>query len=63
MISVILAASDEAKQRALAAGFVEQTVLVRYETLKPEGTIEGELMRTIKPSQFIVGNYWGAGPE
>lgn len=65
MISVILDASDDAKAKALAAGFREQTVLVREEGFSPvvrKDTTAGWIMTNIRPSRFWVGDCWGMGP-
>lgn len=69
MISIILAADDESKARAMAAGFRERTVLTRDERIGFEpmddqkAKTEIWIMRHIKPFQFLVSGVWGAGPD
>lgn len=66
MVSIILSASDEAKARALKAGFREETVLIRFSgglsTAANKQAIERELRRML-PNQFLVSDYWGVGRE
>jgi hypothetical protein len=67
MVSVILAASDQARQKAIVLGFREEKVLIRWEHgISGEDRkvkFEGEIIREIKPYQFLVADFWGAGPE
>lgn len=68
MVSVILAYSPECKQRALANGFIEQTVLVKHEDIKSAERIkrakrEGEVLRELSPYQYFLGDFWGAGVD
>lgn len=66
MISIILSADGHTKQEALKLGFQEQTVLVRHEggisSDENKRKIEGELFK-LQPYQFLVSDFWGAGPE
>jgi hypothetical protein len=67
VISIILAANAEAKERAKAAGFTEYTVLLRHEacmsTQEEKAKRENELAMEIRPFQFLVSDYWGMGNE
>lgn len=69
MISIILAWSPEARERAIAAGFRERTVLVRDEVVVPttdktkQERITAQVLREIKPFQYLLSSWWGAGPE
>ena len=67
MVSIILSAYDEAKKLALAAGFREETVLIRHEMVtgskENEDEIVSEIINNIHPNQFLVANYWGACPD
>ena len=62
MVSIILAASDETKAKALAAGFKERTVLVRYDAVQSTDENRRKLEREMKamgPYQFLAADYWG----
>lgn len=67
MIQIILLASDEAKARAKAAGFTEQTVLIRHNgcqsTEENKRKLEREIAHQIRPYQYLVSDYWGASAE
>lgn len=67
-MSVILSCSPEAKEKALADGFKEQTVLVKWEGIRSDDARrksqrESQIMNAIRPNQFFVGDFWGAGPD
>ncbi len=63
MVSIIIRANDETKKRAIAAGFVESSVLIRWEygisSEKERQRRERDLMDEIHPYQFLVADYWG----
>jgi hypothetical protein len=68
MISVLLSYSEESKAAALADGFKERTVLVKWEPFgsnRPEvkAQRETQIMREVRPNQFFIGDFWGAGPD
>jgi len=66
MISIILSASEETKERALAAGFKEETVLMRDSFHGDSDMSEEELedeMYKLGPNQFLISNVWGAIPD
>lgn len=71
MTTIILSASQAAHDRAVAAGFEVVQVLVRHdgpaigdqERAKLKSKLECELMTEVRPNQFLVGEYWGAGPR
>jgi hypothetical protein len=62
MVAIILAASPEAKARAMKAGFREETVLIRNDpvqsTEENKKLIERELF-ALRPYQFLVSDFWG----
>ncbi len=64
MVSIILACNDETKAKALAAGFHEETVLIRHNGVlsneENKRTLETELFN-MRPYQFLVADFWGAG--
>lgn len=65
-VSVIFEASAEATARAKAAGFVEKTVLVRQESALTEADqdrVTSNVLRLIKPYQYVLTSWWGAGAE
>jgi hypothetical protein len=66
MVAIILAASDKTKKLALAAGFLEETVLIRHDpvesTDEKKRMIERKLF-AMRPYQFLVSGYWGACNE
>lgn len=66
MISIILAASPEVEEKALAEGFRKETVLIRQEgglsTPENKQQIESKLFK-LRPFQFLVSDYWGMGPD
>jgi len=66
MVSIITAASEDAKARAIEKGYHERICLVKFETgssdeLKIELTREA--LREIRPHQVYIGDYWGACPD
>jgi len=67
MVSIIMAAGDEARERAKSAGFREFSVLLRFEgcmsTKEEKARLQTELATEIKPYQFLVSDYWGMGPD
>jgi len=67
MISVILKYSAESKAVALADGFKEETVLVKWEPIltheSSKSKRESEVLRKIKPYQYFLGDFWGAGVD
>lgn len=66
MISIILSASEETKKLARAAGFTEQTVLVRNNSCMSDDENKGRLERELfamGPYQFVVSDYFGMGPD
>jgi hypothetical protein len=66
MVAIILAASSETKKLALAAGFREETVLIRHNpvlsTDENKRLIERELF-AMRPYQFLVSDFWGMSNE
>lgn len=62
MVSIILASNEETKAMAIAAGFREETVLIRSSGLQSteenRRKLEAE-MRAMKPYQFLAADYWG----
>lgn len=67
-VSIILAIPEEQKARALENGFREQTVLVRWEAIasndhRGRERIESQVLRDIRPYQYLLADYWGAGPD
>jgi len=64
MVSIILAASKETKELALKAGFREATVLIRHEDVLSLSAIKEKIERELiemRPYQFLVSDFWGAG--
>jgi hypothetical protein len=62
--AVIFAASDKCKESALADGFKEQTVLIKYVSFEKDKKWEAERdVRKHHPYQFAVTDFWGAGPD
>lgn len=66
MVAIILAASKETKELALKAGFREKTVLIRSDPVlsssENKEKIERELFE-MRPYQFLVSDFLGAGPD
>jgi hypothetical protein len=68
-VSIILEASDEAKEKAKAAGFRERVVLVRFEQIcvgankKLADELTGRVLQELKPYQYLLSDFWGAGPD
>jgi hypothetical protein len=64
-LAIILAASVECKERALADGFKEQTVLIKHVGgfPKEEKWKAEKAVRDLKPFQFAVFDFWGMGPD
>ena len=65
-LSIIIECSQEAKDKALAAGFTEKTVLVRGEMVRSDDhetrrRIEVKVLRDIQPLQYTLTDFWGAG--
>lgn len=67
MVSIILTANKECKERALKSGFKKIEVLLRYESClsgkENENRIAGEIIRELKPFQVLVSDYWGMGVD
>lgn len=62
--AVIFAANDECKERALADGFREETVLIKHVTVEKGKKWEAERdVRKLGPYQFAVTDYWGMMPD
>ena len=63
MVSILLAWNEEAKAKALAAGFREVAVLLRHNgcqsTEENKRQLEMEC-RELRPFQFLVADFWGA---
>lgn len=66
MVCIILCACDEVKAKAKAAGFSQQTILIRNNPVQSTDAnkqrYERELMQ-LGPYQFLVSDFWGAGPD
>jgi hypothetical protein len=66
MVSIILVCNEKVKAEALANGFREETVLVRHNgcmsTEDNKQKLERELFK-MRPYQFLVSDFWGAGEE
>ena len=62
MVTIILAASAETKRKALRSGYVEQTILIKSDSVESTEAnkvkLEGDC-RKLKPYQFLVADYWG----
>ena len=68
MISILLAYNEKTKHRAIEAGFVEQTVLVRHESImsndtKKKSETESKIGRDLRPYQYVVVDFWGMCPD
>jgi len=64
MVAIILAASKETKELALKAGFSEATVLIRRDSVLSLPEIKEKIERELfemRPYQFLVSDFWGAG--
>lgn len=64
MVSVILSCTDVVKAKAIEAGFREQLVLVKHDAVQslPENKAKLEkALFDLKPSQFLVSDFWGMG--
>lgn len=62
MITVLLAYTDETKDKALKQGFTAQTVLVKYSSRTKKKELESEGF-ALRPLQFLVADYWGASND
>lgn len=66
MVSIILAANDETKAKAIAAGFRETTVLLRHDAVQSgdenRRKLEAE-MKAMRPYQFLAADFWGMCPD
>ena len=62
MVCIILCASRDAEERAVQAGFTEQTVLIRYDPVQSTDANKKALEREVanlRPFQYLVADYWG----
>lgn len=66
MVSIILACSNEVKEKALASGFKEETVLIKHNSVSSteenKSALEHDLF-SMRPYQFLVSDFWGMGAE
>ena len=62
MVSIILLANEDAKAKAIAAGFREKTVLIRHDPVQSTEANKRKLedeMLSMRPYQFLAADYWG----